>query len=425
MSRRLRRSLVALALLGALALIAFWRSAAPHHPGPSESTLERVAVSSAWPVTRPRAQNAQREPARSAPQEVPSTSRMAVGATLIADVKLEPASVCAGDEVKVRAELLPRARDAKLFVDGHAGEERWIRARAVGPQTVRVLARSWGEEYELREVTLEVRPCIAAAPSASLRMRLTAPHEYGFALEPAPAGSVRWEFGDGTSAQADATALHRYPLRTDRTHSTYLISATYEGARGQEVARIAVTHAEPLAIAARTRFPILSNEGPRFVKWEAQHGLHTARSIDNPLRVPVTFKLVELRGSPCDGSAPIARVVAAEELLDQTMLSAGKSALVDIQIPGSTFKRPVCQVFARLFGDADGRVASTNVALETGLPERTEPLERGLRRELKQLLALRTQQGPVTSDEIERFRIRSGSAWRARESQLGASANEP
>jgi hypothetical protein len=348
-------------------------------------------------------------PAGRAPERRATSSHVVTASTLIESLRYEPVEPCAGDDVVVETVLRPSAEHAKVLVDGRHGTPQVVKARRAGPQRVRVLARGWGDSYERRDLMLEVRDC-GDEPRlrAQLRAQAMADHDYMFALVPAPPGPVHWDFGDGASTTLTSRAEHRYGSRSDRPQSSYLVTARYLGPSGEEAARLTVSHAEATGIAARTPFPLLENEGERFVAWDAAQGLRTSRQVTNTLDVPLELALAELRGFPCDGSAAEVLSVPAAQLLDRTQLEARASAAVSLHVPAQAFARPICQLLVRLVGDARGRVATTTIALDTGVPHRTLPLDDAMRETLRQIVAQRGHHGPITADEIERHRFVSG-----------------
>ncbi len=325
-------------------------------------------------------------------------------ADLIERVVLEPSSACVGDQVRVRALLRPGARSAKVFVDGAPGAVQVVDASEVGEQPIRVLARSWGDTYEVAHASLEVRDCpdlgrLRARASA----RAVAEHDYVFTLSPRPAGEVRWDFGDGEEARG-VSARHRYRARADRPQSTYLVSASYDGPVGVEETFVAVTVVEHAGIAARTPFPVLEAEGERFATWSEGDGARTTQRLTNDLREPVRLEVAEVRAFPCDGSAPSVTQLPAAEVSDVTEVPPGASVEAGLHVPASVAEGSVCQVLVRLGGHAGERLVTSVVGLDTGVPEDRERVEdRELVALLSRVVAERGA-GPVTAEDLAAYR---------------------
>lgn len=326
---------------------------------------------------------------------------------LIASVRIEPSDPCLGDTLRVTTELLPDAADAKVFVDGQAGNPAVVRVEEAG-QALRVLARGWDDRFERRHLRVDARECDDGRLRPALRVTRVGERYYAFRLVPAPEEEVRWDFGDGIATRGHAVT-HRYASRADRTHSTYLVEATLHGPDGPESAFASVTHVEPVGMAARTAYPTLDSEGPRFVDWD--EGLVTSRHITNALPVDVELAHVELRGFPCDGSRAEVREGPAATWLSRTRVAAGETAETELRLPADTFEAPVCELLVQAAGPAeDGRLALSTFALDTGIPDERHPIEDP--ELLAALAALSEARGdrddPITPEELAAFRATTG-----------------
>ncbi|HJL00683.1 MAG TPA: hypothetical protein RMH85_10720 [Polyangiaceae bacterium LLY-WYZ-15_(1-7)] len=334
--------------------------------------------------------------------------RQVVEAPLIRAVRFEPAEPCPGEPVRVYTELRADAGDAKVFVDGQPGSPQVVVAEAPGRQRVRVLARGWSDVYERRDATLPVRACTDAPPRLRARVEATLLGErrYAFRLTPAPEGEVRWDFGDGESGESAAGqgVTHRYLARPERSHSTYLVRASYAGPSGPEESFVSVSHAEATGIAARTAYPVVESEGERFVGWDAEAGLRTHRFVTNAMDEDVEFEVASVRAFPCDGSAAEEVQLAAREVLDLTQIRAGESVDVGVRVPATPFEKPICQMHVELAGPAGARLATSGFALDTGVPDERMPVEDRATLEALRALAAEHGGGPIPAEEVAAYR---------------------
>ncbi len=333
-----------------------------------------------------------------------------VETAMIRDVRFEPPQPCAGDPVRVFTDLRAEATDAKVFVNGEPGSPQVVYADAAGRQPVRVLVRGWDETFERRELTLPVQPCTDRPARLSARVVATrvAERSYAFRLEPTPEGAIRWDFGDGASAEG-TTPTHRYASRADRSHSTYLVHAHYDGPNGPEETFVAVSHVEAVGIAARTAHPVLENEGQRFVDWDSGQGLRTTRFVTNALDVPIDFEVAEVRAFGCDGSDAQVVHLPASEVLDLTHVRAGESVDLSVNVPAHPFEGAICQMHVELGGPAGPRLATSAFSLDTGVPDERTPIEDSELLHAIQAIVAERGPGRVTTEEIAAYRAANGS----------------
>lgn len=351
-------------------------------------------------------QRALAAPNAAAPRELPptTTTTLARETRLIADVRFEPEQPCTGDDVLVRTELMPHAHGAKVFVAGRPGALQLVRARSAGRTRVRVLASQWNNDYELREASFVAHDCDPPPqPAATIHAELIDAGKYVLALTPSPRGEINWEFGDGTRSTGNPI-VHRYAPRSDRPYSSYLVSASAAGLR----ARAVVTHVEPLALAERTAFPVLASEAPRFVAWSARHGISTRQRIHNHLPSAVDFAAAELQGFPCNGAEPRRLSRAASEVLADTRVEAHASLDTRFQLDADSFDTPICELLVRLAGPAGERLATTTLSLETGVPDRREPIDAEQRRAVQAIVRARGHGGTITAEELALYRAGVG-----------------
>lgn len=334
---------------------------------------------------------------------------------LIDRVELEPQAPCVGETVTVTTFLKPDAVGAKVFVNGRPGTTQLVRVQKQGSQVLQVLARAWGDAYDLQSVVLQAHECEAdpARWDLAIRARVLGAGHYLFQLQGDSVerlGEVRWNFGDGHAQTGSGLegVSHRYRGSVMRAHSTYKVTADYRSPSGVERAALVVTHMEAAGVAYRTPFPTLGSQGARFVPWDRAMGLQTARVLTNDLPERVDFEVAELRGFPCDGSATQTRQVPAGKVLDRTGLPAGTSQEVSVHIGAGAFTRPICQLLVRLAGFSGERLATSAFALDTGLPDERMPVEDPAT--LRVLAAIvqerQDRTRPITPEDVALFRAR-------------------
>lgn len=318
-------------------------------------------------------------------------------ARLIASVRFEPETPCVGEDVRVDVDLRDEAGHARVVIEGSAGAPGTIRPDVHGPRDVRVLVRTWDDRYERHVARVHVRECGARLGARVVTERVAERH-YVWRLDPMPSREIVWDLGDGTTA-VGSRVEHRYAPRLDRPHSTYAITARYEGPSGSETARASVTHVEAEGLAARSAAPVVRDDGERFVPFTTA-GLRTTRALTNPLEVPFELEVAELRGFPCDGS-PAERVeVPASQVFDWTRLEPEATVDVGLVVAADLFDAPICQLVVRAGGRVGDRVATTTVVLDTGVPDERRPIED--ERTLAAIAALAADRpgAPITAEEI-------------------------
>lgn len=392
---RFQRAFVGI-LVGILGLVWLGATGAedPLETEPATATLDRFARGDVEPPSTPAvAHHPTTQDAHVATPELRDVRE----ARLIASVRFAPEAPCVGEDVRVDVDLRDEAGHARVVIEGRSGAPGAIRPDVPGPRDVRVLVRTWDDRYERHVARVHVRDCGERLGARVVTERV-AERRYVWRLEPSPPGEIAWDLGDGTTA-VGARIEHRYAPRLDRTHATYAITARYEGPSGTEIARASVTHVEAEGLAARSAAPVVRDDGERFVAFGAD-GLRTTRSLTNPLDLPFELEVAELRGFPCDGS-PAQRVeVPASHVFDATRLEPAATVDVGLVVAAELFDAPICQLVVRAGGRVGGRVATTTVVLDTGVPDERRPIED--ERTLAAIAALAAERpgAPITAEEI-------------------------
>lgn len=397
-----RRGTVAVVAFGALLLLWSLRG-----PSLEPTVLENDAPASS-PVSPPLEPATPPETAEAAPapQEGPLEVEVR-SARLIDRIEFVPDLPCEGEQVQVVTHLRSDAEDAKVFVNGQPGSPQIVVAGAAGRQTVRILARGWNETLERRQELLSVRHC-PDAPSrlgANIVTERLGDRRYAFALRPA-AAEVQWEFGDGAEAFG-ASVEHGYPARADRPHSTYIVRARFEGPSGPETALHAITHVEVAGMAAQTAFPIIESDGPRFVEWNPGAPLQTRRLMRNELPEAVRFEVASVRAFPCNGGSAEALQLPADEVMDLQTLRPGEEAEVGLRFDPDRFSSAICEMSVELVGQSGRRITTSEFSLDTGTPDRIEPIEdEQLLATIAAIAAEREDpSAPITAEDIAAHRL--------------------
>lgn len=300
---------------------------------------------------------------------------------LIAGLRFEPESPCRDEDVLVHLDATPGAGDVKFFANGTPGGPVALRFHEAGEQSVQVVARDWHDGIELRDATLVVRDC---APDHTLTLREVYRRDDRVVLSAASSSldlsraTLRWDLGDGEVVEGSSAGVsHDYGGRPQSTaQSQFVVRVTARDGAGREAhALTTLSFVNASYIARATGHPVLPVRYDRFARRDAR-AVSTSVSVRNVTDQPVHLNRVELRMFSCHpGSEPVARELAAGDVLDARDVAAGASLDATLSIPVGQLGDGVCRVGVTLAGvTRDGAEVRVPMALELGVPDDARPV---------------------------------------------------
>lgn len=301
--------------------------------------------------------------------------------SLIAGLRFEPESPCRDEDVLVHLDAAPGAGDVKFFANGTPGGPVALRFHEAGEQSVRVVARDWHDGIELRDATLVVRDC---APEHTLTLREVYRRDDRVVLSASSSSldlsraTLRWDLGDGEVVEGNSAGVsHDYGGRPQPTaQSQFVVRVTARDGDGREAhALTTLSFVNASYIARATGHPVLPVRYDRFARRDAR-AVSTAVSVRNVTDQPVHLNRVELRAFSCHpGTEPVARELAAGDVLDARDVAAGASLDTTLSIPVGQLGDGVCRVGVTLAGvTRDGAEVRVPMALELGVPDDARPV---------------------------------------------------
>lgn len=299
-------------------------------------------------------------------------------AKLIEAVALSNATPCLGEEVLVHVTPRARAREAKIFVAGRPGNPGVLRYARTGLRQVPIVARSWFDEIERRQVTVDVKACRAQSLLLSVQemqgqVLLRVLPFAGQAL----VHHYEWELGDGSFAQTQHPVLeHDYRLRAQTAPiSSFLVKAVAVGGRVSSVSGHAtVTLVNADYIARRSGAPTLAVRGQRFATVDGREA-SVALEVKNDLAEDLQLQSAEVRGFPCAaGDAPVTLNFEARQVLDRRGLTQGAVSDLVFTLPLERFDQRLCRAQVWLRARSSEGPVRAPFAMELDVPDDARPL---------------------------------------------------
>jgi hypothetical protein len=279
---------------------------------------------------------------------------------VIDEVKVEDATVCAGEEdlVRVRAhDASGDDADLQIFIDDHPGDTLIVRPvvdthGTARPMYARAVAKDGSEAKAVIPITVkrcEAKSHVAVGyhvlPNTWGQLELTATVLDAFTLgKPAtriPASQVRgfhWEFGDGTTADTTGPVTeHDYEGRAEEKPSAELlvkVEATLANGRTVE-GRTAMTIPNPAYRALKDKGTVLllTAESPRFPVAEPDGSVRETVHLWHAHNTPVRISGVARYATKPDGKREQPIALRPVDVLGDTVVAAGKGLTLDVVLP--------------------------------------------------------------------------------------------